>query len=453
MTRRTLLIGAGAGALGILLAACTPEPVPTPTRTRTPSPLPTGAVPAPSGSVRSGWATDPFARGAMSFTPVGVQPGERDALAQSLGGRVLFAGEATDTANPGSMRGAISSGERAAKELTHRAVNGERIAIIGAGLAGATAAAQLADAGADVTVFEARDRVGGRVHSRLDDAWPFPVQLGAWLSNADDAELRERMDDLDIRAVDLDASDWRSPTGEVEPAEVATIQAAIDTARALPADISISEALVDAGSDPANPPLAALLAYLAATSGGDAGELSSWFPPVLPVDDYTAALGDLNALFEELLDGVQVSLASPVSRIAHDDTGVSLRLGTGESLSFDRVIVTVPLGVLQQDGIEFSPALPFGHRGAISSLAMGHVETIWLRFEEAFWDTDATIWHLVEGDATIRTWFNLLPETGENVLVGVVGGAPAAEFAELDDAAATAAALAALEAFTTPEGA
>jgi monoamine oxidase len=130
---------------------------------------------------------------------------------------------------------------------------------------------------------------------------------------------------------------------------------------------------------------------------------------------------------------------------------VSLRLGTGESLSFDRVVVTVPLGVLQENGIEFSPALPFEHRGAIAALQMGHIETIWLRFEEAFWDTDATIWHLVEGDATIRTWFNLLPATGENVLVGVVGGAAAAEFAELDDRAATAAAMAALDPFAMPQ--
>lgn len=78
---------------------------------------------------------------------------------------------------------------------------------------------------------------------------------------------------------------------------------------------------------------------------------------------------------------------------------MSLRLGTGESLSFDRVIVTVPLGVLQRRAIEFAPPLPFAHRGAIAALASGYVETVWVQFDEAFWNVDADLWHVVGGDA------------------------------------------------------
>ena len=40
-----------------------------------------------------------------------------------------------------------------------------RVAVVGAGFAGLAAADELARAGADVRVIEARDRVGGRVHS------------------------------------------------------------------------------------------------------------------------------------------------------------------------------------------------------------------------------------------------------------------------------------------------
>ena len=41
-----------------------------------------------------------------------------------------------------------------------------RVVVVGAGFAGLAAADALAARGVDVTVFEARDRVGGRVHSR-----------------------------------------------------------------------------------------------------------------------------------------------------------------------------------------------------------------------------------------------------------------------------------------------
>ena len=452
MTRRTLLIGAGVGAMSVLLASCTPETTPTPTPTRTPTqPPPTFDGPAPTHSMRSTWSTDPFFRGGASFTPVGAQPSLRQALSEPIEQRVFFAGEATDADEPGTMRGAIRSGERAAIDLRTRAAAGERIAVVGAGLAGAVAAGRLAEDGAVVTVFEARDRLGGRIDSRVDDAWPIPVQLGGWMLNADDTDLRERFATIDTRLLDLVDADWRSSDGPVDPVDDAVLGGALEAAQAQPTDISVTDALTEAGADPEDPGLAALLAAVAAASGGDADALSSWFPPALPPESYAAPSADLTSFIESLLQGLEVSLSSPVSRVAYDDTGVSLRLGTGESLSFDRVVLTVPLGVLQHGGIEFSPALPFAHRGAIADLGVGAIETIWLRFDEAFWDTEAALWHVVDGDAVIRTWFNLEPATGEPVLVGLVGGAAAEGFAELGDQDAVVAALASLAPFIPAE--
>jgi monoamine oxidase len=54
--------------------------------------------------------------------------------------------------------------------------SGPRVVIVGAGLAGLTAALDLVDAGWDVVVLEARDRVGGRVHTLYD---PFSGGLHA----------------------------------------------------------------------------------------------------------------------------------------------------------------------------------------------------------------------------------------------------------------------------------
>lgn len=441
ITRRTLLLGAGAGALSVLLASCTPEPSPAPTPTPTPSPTPTNGVPVPAGSMRSTWTTDQYAFGAVSFVPAGAGAETRGALARPVDDRLFFAGEATDEDAPATMRGAIASGERAAAELRDAADDGERIAVIGAGLAGATAAARLNEAGFTVTVLEARDRVGGRVHSRVDDSWPVPAQLGAWLFGDADAELVEMLEAEDVGIVDLTGVRWRSPEGDADAVATDPLTSAIAAAQAAPEDTPVSEALIAAGVDTADPATLALLSVFATASGAEAAELSSWFAPPLPPDEPRAARDSLVPFVEHALDGVQVGLNQPVTRLAYDDTGVSVRMGTGEALSFDRVIVTVPLGVLQQQGIEFDPPLPFANRGAISALGMGSIETVWLRWDEPFWDAEEAIWHTVGGDASIRTWINLRPATGENVLVGIVGGDAAAKFAEWDEKKAIEAAL------------
>lgn len=450
-------MGAGVGAVSVLLASCTPDPEPTPTRTPTgrPDPEPQPGIPQPAALVRSAWTTDPFAYGAVSFTPVGVLAETRSQLARPVDDRVFFAGEATDEEEPGTMRGAIRSGQRAADEVEQIAEESERIAVIGAGLAGATAAARLADAGLQVTVFEARDRVGGRLHSVSGDDWPLTPQLGAWfLDRERDGDLLRRLQNRDIAVVDLDGAVWRSADGDVEPTADTVVRTAVENAQAAAADISLADALAQAGADPEDPSTAALLVFLATTAGADADALSSWFPPARSLSEAgeeapdaeapagtSAATDSMVPLFERLLDGLQVSLSTAVSRIAADDTGVSLRLGTGEALSFDRVVVTVPLGVLQQQDIDFVPPLPFSTRNAIGALGMGRIECIWLRFDEPFGDSDAAIWHSVGADVDIRTWINLRPATGENVLVGLVGGEAAGAFADLDDTAAAESAL------------
>jgi monoamine oxidase len=53
------------------------------------------------------------------------------------------------------------------------------VVVIGAGMAGLAAADALAGKGLRVHVLEARDRVGGRVHTRNEPGWPLPIEAGA----------------------------------------------------------------------------------------------------------------------------------------------------------------------------------------------------------------------------------------------------------------------------------
>jgi putrescine oxidase len=64
----------------------------------------------------------------------------------------------------------------------------DRVVVVGAGVAGLTAARELVQAGASVTVLEARDRVGGRLWS-IDTEHGLIEQGGQWISPDQDAVL------------------------------------------------------------------------------------------------------------------------------------------------------------------------------------------------------------------------------------------------------------------------
>lgn len=62
------------------------------------------------------WQQDPYSRGGYSYVLVGGE-GARDQLAEPLDGTLFFAGEATDSAEAGTVAGALRSGMRAAREV------------------------------------------------------------------------------------------------------------------------------------------------------------------------------------------------------------------------------------------------------------------------------------------------------------------------------------------------
>ena len=471
-TRRALLIGAGSGLTLLLVAACTDEaPKPTPTPTRS------SPVPPPQRILRSSWGSDPYTLGATSYLPVGAVPELRAIGAQPVLDRVFFAGEWRSDA-PATLRGAMRSGRQAADEVDAVASTGERIAVVGAGLAGANTAAILALRGYDVIVIEARDRVGGRIDSRAVDG--IDTELGARVLDVRyDEDLIRDLGDLGIEVLPISPVGFRTEPGPwvsytaapTPPAALANgaLVAASTWATSQGADLDLATALDESGATEGLGDVDGLdgaevleqqLRVLATRSGADASDLSAWFlgdadPGLLEApaegDAESPGIvrpdGPLVAVVEGMLAERDVLLSTAVVAADYADDGVSLRLATGESLTVDRVVIAAPLGVLQAGSIEFDPVLPPSRRAALNSLGVGDVEVVVVRFDEPFWSTDAQQWNVIGTDLPIVTWLNMAAITGEPDLVGIVGGNAARELAELTDGELADAVMRSLEPF------
>ena len=466
VTRRTFLIGA-TGLSVAVLAACTDEP---PQPSPEPTPEPPAGPPRPAGVARSDWLGDWFSRGSTSYLPVGESPRLREELASPWRDRLFFAGEATSTDAPSTVHGALASGERAAAELLAVAAPGERVVIVGAGIAGAAAARLLVDdgpEGLEVIVLEARGRTGGRIHTIDSDAWPGPVELGAqWVREIGRHDLLERLvrAGVDVAIAD-DArgfDDSGEPIAITRPSASATLEsvllpvleAARQAAETVEPDVALATALallrpwdgtpgMDGAPSEAQAIALALSGLVEPRLGAARGELSTREGLAeLPLGADNLVTGGWARLVDALLDDVDVQLSSPVTGIAVGDDDVSVRLGIGDSFSADRVVLTAPLGVLKEGGIDLE--LPAVKDSAIARLGVGAVETIWLRYDEPFWDEEAALWVLADPEAAVPLWVNLQAVTGEPVLVGVVAGSRAIGFGALGEVDAVTAALAGL---------
>jgi monoamine oxidase len=252
-----------------------------------------------------------------------------------------------------------------------------RVAVVGAGFAGLAAAEALAARGVEVTVFEARERVGGRVRSgRLDNG--AVVELGAEFVLPGYDVLRETAERLG-----LELYEKGTLYGDREPrgAPPVTRDELLSAAAALrgPVEGSIADALE--GLVPSDGARAALAARLAVSSGyeladQDAATLAEGATGFGDYPSHGVVGGNDRiaiALAERL--GGAVHTSTPASRVVWSTDGVVVRAGDAEFAADACVIATPAPHALELD---WDPPLPDWKRAALAAVRYGQAAKLFL---------------------------------------------------------------------------
>lgn len=277
-----------------------------------------------------------------------------------------------------------------------------RVLVIGAGAAGLAAGRRLHDAGYDVILLEARDRVGGRAWTRYDLA-PHPVEMGAEFIHGDKAVTWSLVREYGLHA--LGEVDWERVSAYMnerllEPEAFFALPYAkellwlshIDEAagawqKAGRPDGSLTE-ILRADEMPEGMPallqtrftadMAAEPERLGVYGWGDWSRVRDGHGDFRLVEGYSY-------LMERLADGLEVRLNTPIERVKWTAAGVTAYTRTGATFEARCAVVTLPLGVLQAGQVRFDPALPADKQAAITGLGSGQVNKLILKFKERFW--------------------------------------------------------------------
>ena len=336
-----------------------------------------------------------------------------------------------------------------------RAADPQNVVVIGAGAAGLAAAQQLAAAGHRVQVIEGRDRIGGRILTSRQ--WQgLPVDLGAsWIHGAEDNPLTAIADTAGIERfqMDYDRLLVHATDGSIldQGARQDTARLAKDIKRRLGgmragrclvgAETSLERFLtLQMKPDRMTADRRNRFWYLMAAAkehdyAADASEMSLCRHDDDERFDGPDMLfpGGYDQIAEALAENLTIRTGVTVRAIRLTGGGVALET-TGGRIAADRVICTLPVGVLKDGGVRFEPGLPDDKLSALSGIGAGVMNKCVLRFNQVFWDPNS---HMLGYVPAARgqwvEWLNLHGTLGQPALMGFNVGRYAAELEQLSD--------------------
>jgi monoamine oxidase len=282
------------------------------------------------------------------------------------------------------------------------------VVVVGAGAAGLAAARELAIAGRSVVVLEARDRIGGRIHTLRDPRVPVPIELGAEFVHGAAPQVEQVAHDAGLRVLDLSQRRWEAVRGRIRRmpdlwARIAPVMERLDPE--IDPDVSFAEFLSTRPGGPSASRARTLAKEF--VQGFHAADLARISVAALAEGGAPEPDDPAEQRQGRVLDGYdhvpqwlartlqpRIRLSTVVRAVRWERGAVQVTAvdaaGGGETtLRARAAVVTVPVGVLnagqgETGAIAFAPEVPAISRAA-SRLAMGSVARLTLWFRELPW--------------------------------------------------------------------
>ncbi|MEV4417789.1 FAD-dependent oxidoreductase [Catellatospora sp. NPDC049609] len=325
------------------------------------------------------------------------------------------------------------------------------VLVIGAGIAGTAAAQALRRHGHPVTVLEARDRVGGRIWTDAHG-----VDLGAhWIHGTEGnplTDLVERLeipysyvggdssytggfDNLDLFGPDRRMTDQTTKNRTLELADsvLHELEQRAEVARRhghpdSPLAEAVEQILAARGHSTEDEQ--AVRYHLNVILRDDAAEdahrlsLKHWEDGYLVYGHGDSILHrGYQSVVDALAEGLDIRLGHPVTRIETNDCGPVRVVTDRGDFHADRVLVTLPLGVLKHGSVTFDPPLPPAKQAAIGRLGFGALNKIALHFREPFWPQEQYVFGYLcrETDYHPTVVISMWKSHGKPILVMLLG--------------------------------
>ncbi|HVR37865.1 MAG TPA: FAD-dependent oxidoreductase [Thermoanaerobaculia bacterium] len=308
------------------------------------------------------------------------------------------------------------------------------VLVIGAGMAGVTAAQSLRqfDEDLEVIVLEGRpDRIGGRIWSSYE--WPeAPIDLGAsWVShltiNPLGAVAKENgieLCDSDLFNIHLTQGNGRALTEKETNATMMRFFGVYAEVKCRAEERRESgKRDIDAGREFARALDKLKLPKqkrrnvefflnmsVADANGADLDQLSlyEWDDHYVEIMLEAAVVPQgYVKILDAMAEGLDIRLDHAVSRICYDKKGVTVETNHGKFRAA-YAVVTLPHPVLASDAVEFSPRLPDWKRKAIRNVGVGLADKFWFLFKKCWWKWDKDFLGRVDekGEGRWSTWLN-----------------------------------------------